>query len=132
MKNIFHKAGASTKSSALVSLFSSAGTLICCTLPALFVALGAGATLSSLITAVPQLVWFSEHKAAVFLFAAAMLVVSGIMQWRAKNLPCPTDAALAMACTKTRNLSWRIYAVSVLLFCLGGFFAFIAPLLNAE
>ena len=46
----------------VASLFASSSTLICCALPALLVALGAGAALSSLVSAVPQLVVLSEHK----------------------------------------------------------------------
>jgi hypothetical protein len=121
----------SIKFSAIASLFSSTGTLICCALPAIFVALGAGTTLASLITAIPQLVWFSEHKIEVFLFAGAMLLLGGLMQWHARSLPCPTDPNLSAACTNTRRLSQRTYILSLALFCIGGFFAFVAPLLNA-
>jgi hypothetical protein len=119
------------RAASVLSLFSSGGTLICCALPALLVAIGAGAALSSLVSAVPQLVWFSEHKTGVFAFAAMMLFVSGVMQWRARRLPCPIDPALAFACTRARKTAHFTYLVSVLLFVIGGFFAFVAPLLNA-
>jgi hypothetical protein len=66
----------------IVSLFTSTSTLICCALPALLVAVGAGAALSSLVSAVPQLVWISEHKTPVFAFAGAMLLLAGlILNW---------------------------------------------------
>lgn len=52
------------------------------------VALGAGAALAGLVTAVPQLVWLSEHKALVFGVATVMLALSGVMLWRARSLPC--------------------------------------------
>ena len=119
-----------TKTASLLSLFTSGSTLVCCAFPALLVALGAGATLSSLISFVPQLVWFSEHKAGVFGIATVMLIISGIMQWRARSLPCPLDPVLAVACTRTRKTSLRIYLFSVGMYLLGGFFAFVAPLLN--
>jgi hypothetical protein len=118
-----------SKTASIVSLFTSSGTLICCTLPALLVGIGAGAAMSSLISQVPQLVWFSEHKVGVFVFAAAMLILSGLMQWHAKSLPCPADPRLAETCMATRKTSLRIYVVSVLIFLVGGFFAFIAPLI---
>lgn len=118
-----------TKAASVLSLFTSSGTLICCALPALLVGIGAGAAMSSLVTNVPQLVWFSEHKLGVFLFAALMLLVSGIMQWRASKLPCPVDPVLAATCTATRKASLRVYIFSVLIFLIGGFFAFIAPLI---
>ena len=118
-----------TKTASVLSLFTSGSTLICCALPALLVGIGAGAAMSSLVSNVPQLVWFSEHKAGVFLFAAIMLLVSGVMQWRAKDLPCPADPMLAATCLATRKTSLRVYLFSLLIFLIGGFFAFIAPLI---
>lgn len=118
-----------TKLASIFSLLTSGGTLICCALPALLVGIGAGAAMSSLVTNVPQLVWFSEHKAEVFLFAALMLLLSGALQWRARRLPCPADPMLAAACIATRKVSWRVYLFSVLIFLIGGFFAFIAPII---
>jgi len=118
-----------SRAASVLSLFTSASTLVCCALPALLVALGAGAALSSLVSAVPQLVWLSEYKAGVFTVAGAMLAVSGALQWRARGLPCPLDPQLAAACTRTRRGSAIIYWLSVTLYLVGGFFAFVAPLL---
>lgn len=120
----------STQAASWAALVTSSGTLICCALPALFVAVGAGAALSSVIASVPQLIWFSEHKTGIFLTAATMLLASGILQWRSRNLPCPADPALANKCAVTRSRSLRIYGASVGLFSIGGFFAFVAPLLT--
>ena len=114
---------------AFLSLFTSTGTLICCALPAMLVALGAGAALSTLISAVPGLVWVSEYKEAVFVFAGVMLTVSGWLQWRSRFAPCPVDAAQRNACLRTRRSSALIYGASVVVFRVGGFSAFILPLL---
>ena len=114
---------------AFLSLFTSTGTLICCALPALLVALGAGAALSTLISAVPGLVWISEYKEAVFVFAGVMLTVSGWLQWRSRFAPCPVDVGQRNACLRTRRSSAMVYGASVLVFIVGGFFAFILPLL---
>jgi len=103
---------------------------VCSALPALLVTLGAGAALSSLVSAVPQLVWLSEHKIGIFLGAAVMLALSGFMQWRARSLPCPADPVLAAACTRTRVVSYRVYLLSLAIYLVGGFFAFIAPLVG--
>jgi len=116
-----------TRLVSLLTLFTSSGTLICCALPALLVALGAGAALSSLIATVPQLVWFSQHKTSVFAVAAIMLFASGLLQWRSRYLPCPADPALAQVCMRARRQSLWLYLVSVAIFLIGGFFAFIAP-----
>lgn len=112
---------------ALVSVFTSSGTLICCALPALLVSLGAGATLAGLVSTFPQLVWLSEHKLAVFGVAGAMLIGAGVLQRRARYLPCPADPALAAACARTRRVSALIYWASVLIYVTGVTFAFVLP-----
>lgn len=112
----------------LLSLFTSGSTLICCALPATLVAIGSVATLTSLISHFPQLIWISEHKPLVFGLAGAMLLLAGWMQWRARLLPCPADEKLAALCMQTRRQSLWIYWVSVVIFLIGSFFAFLAPL----
>lgn len=109
------------------SIFTSASTLVCCAIPALLVALGAGATLAVFVGAVPQIVWLSEHKSTVFALAGAMLAIAGFFQWHARFLPCPTDPALARACTRQRKVSQWIYIASLAIYLLGGFFAFVLP-----
>ena len=126
-KDHLHPNLVKTKHLSLLSLFTSGGTLICCALPALFVSLGAGAVMASVVTSVPQIVWFSEHKLGVFIFAGMMLSISGFIQWKARSLPCPSDKALAELCNKTRVNSFRIYIFSVCVFLIGGFMAFVAP-----
>jgi hypothetical protein len=113
----------------VLSLFASSSTLICCALPALLVALGAGAALSGLVGAFPQIVWLSEHKISLFITAGVLLAASGWLQWRNRYAPCPVDPALRDACLRTRKLSWRVYWVSVGIFAVGGWFAFVMPLL---
>lgn len=113
----------------ILSLFTSGSTLICCALPATLVAIGSAATLASLVSNFPQLVWISEHKALVFGLAGTMLVIAGYLQWQARSAPCPTNPQLASICTKTRKNSLMIYCLSVAIFGIGAFFAFIAPLL---
>lgn len=112
------------------SLFTSGSTLICCALPAAMVGLGAGASLAGLISNFPQLIWVSHHKVAFFLSAAVMLSIAGILQWRAKSLPCPIDAKLAQQCIKTRKISMLTYLFSLAVFLTGGFFSFGLPWLK--
>jgi hypothetical protein len=126
-KDHLHPNLVKTKHLSLLSLFTSGGTLICCALPALFVSLGAGAVMASVVTSVPQIVWFSEHKLGVFIFAGVMLSISGFLQWKARSLPCPSDKELAELCNRTRANSLRIYIFSVSIFLIGGFMAFVAP-----
>jgi len=116
--------------SSLASLFASSSTLVCCAIPALLVALGAGAALSSLVSIFPQVVWLSEHKEQLFGFAGLMMIGSGALQWRNRSAPCPIDPALRDACLKTRKTASNLYAASVVLYLIGGWFAFIQPWLS--
>ncbi len=111
------------------TLLSSTATLVCCVLPALLVALGAGATLAGIVSAVPQLIWLSAHKTLVFGTAGALLVVTGVTLWRARTLPCPTDPDLARSCAALRRLSWILYWVAAVSFAVGAGFAFLLPLI---
>ena len=113
---------------AVVTLAASSGTLICCVLPAVMVALGAGASLAGLVTAFPQLIWLSEHKPLVFGIAFGLLAFSGIVQWRARRLPCPTDPGLAAACTRLRRASWWLWGIALAATLTGAAFAFVLPL----
>ncbi|MBK8197818.1 MAG: hypothetical protein IPK75_05555 [Acidobacteria bacterium] len=111
---------------AFLTLFTSTGTLICCALPALLVSIGAGAVMAGLIEAVPQITWLGKHKGVVFGVAGLLLAVSGAWQWRARSLPCPADKAQADACARARRISWIVWGLSVALYAVGFFFAFLA------
>jgi len=112
---------------AFATLLASSGTLVCCVLPAVMVALGAGASLAGLVTAFPQLIWLSENKPLVFGFAFAMLALSGAIQWRARLLPCPVDPIVAQACSRLRRASWWLWAAAFAATLTGAFFAFVLP-----
>ena len=112
---------------ALTALVASTGTLVCCVLPAVMVAMGAGAALAGLVAAVPQLVWMSAHKGLVFGVAAALLLVAGVVLRRARSAPCPADPALARTCVRLRKASAALYVVALAMFALGSTFAFVLP-----
>lgn len=109
------------------SLFASSGTLVCCALPALFVSLGAGAAVAGAAANFPFLVAVSENKIPVFTVATVLIIISGVLQWRARNLPCPIDPREAKACDSARRISLRLYFVSVAILAIGAFFAFLLP-----
>ena len=109
------------------ALLASSATLVCCVLPAVLVAIGAGAALAGLVTAVPQLVWLSEHKPLVFGIAGALLAISGWAVWRSRSEPCPTDPYLARACMRLRRASAVIYWIALGSFAIGATFAFVLP-----
>jgi hypothetical protein len=112
------------------TLLATTGTLLCCVLPAVLVAIGAGAVLVGIVSAVPQLVWLSEHKALVFGIAGALLVVSGMLIWRARRLPCPVEPLAARSCMRLRRMNAVVYGVSVACFAVGAIVAFVLPLMN--
>jgi hypothetical protein len=115
---------------AIGALLASSATLVCCVLPAVLVALGAGAALAGLVTAVPQLIWLSDHKPWVFGLAGGLLAISGIALMVARRAPCPVDPVLARSCRRLRRLSAIVYAVALISFGLGATFAFLLPALS--
>ena len=109
-----------------LTLFSSTGTLICCALPALLISLGLGAVMAGLASNVPGLIWISEHKSGVFIFSGSMLLFNGILLWKNRNTPCPLDPGLRESCVKGRRISKKLYLVSLFIYIIGFFFAYIA------
>ncbi len=108
-----------------LTLFASTGTLICCALPIIFVSLGFGATVAALTSSFPLLITLSLHKAWVFAFSGAMLVLSGWLMYRPGRV-CPTDPELGRLCDTTRTWNRRLYRSSVVIWCIGFFAAFLA------
>jgi hypothetical protein len=111
------------------ALLASSATLVCCVLPAVMVTIGAGAALAGLVTAVPQLIWLSEHKPLVFSLAGMLLGLSGAAIWVGRRAACPADPAVARACKQLRKISTRLYAIALAIFLLGAAFAFVLPIL---
>ncbi len=112
-----------------LTLFGSLGTLLCCALPALLVSLGAGAAVIGLVSTFPQLIWLSEHKVGLFIFAGAMLLASGVSRYMTRNAPCPIDPKEAQACKRLRRISSGIFYFSLMVYTVGFFFAFLAKYL---
>ena len=112
----------------LMTLFISSSTLICCALPAIFVAVGAGATLASLINVFPQLIIISQHKVLISFITLIILLVAGVMIKKSEALPCPVDPNLRTICLKTRKNSKILYYLSVIIFASASVFTYLVPL----
>ena len=108
-----------------LSLFTSLGTLLCCALPSLFVAIGAGAVLAGLISNMPFLIVLSKYKIILFISSGLLILISGFLIWYTRNAPCPADPLKARACKRFRAASLVIYYFSVFIYFLGFFFAFV-------
>ncbi|VAV99954.1 hypothetical protein MNBD_ALPHA02-2063 [hydrothermal vent metagenome] len=108
-----------------LTLFATSGTLICCALPIILVTLGLGATVASLVSAVPFLITLSQHKILVFIFSGVMLALSGWLIYH-PGRSCPIDPELGALCRKSQIWNRRIYWFSVSLWGIGFFAAFLA------
>ena len=108
-----------------LSLFTSFGTLLCCALPSLFVAIGAGAVLAGLVSNMPFLIVLSKYKVLLFIISGLLLFISGFLIWYNRNAPCPSDPLKAKACNRLRKFSIFIYCSSVVIYSTGFFFAFL-------
>ena len=110
------------------SLLSSTGTLVCCALPAFLVAIGAGAVMASLVSAVPQLIWISQYKTIVFPVVGCILSANAFVLWKSRRQACPADQQKAEACASTKRSSLIIYFVALGFYFIGLLFSFIIPL----
>lgn len=109
----------------ILSLFTSLSTLICCALPVLFVTLGMGATLVSMISIFPWITIISKYKIYIFILAGLMLILSSFLFWQARNNSCPIDSKQAKICLKIRLLNGIILIISTIIFLIGFSFAFL-------
>jgi hypothetical protein len=109
------------------SLFASSSTLICCALPSLFVALGAGASFASLLTVFPFLIEISQYKLAISLTAFTTVTVAGFAHYKTAHLPCPADPELGRACLRSRRRARLVYYVSVSIFAFATIFTYLVP-----
>ena len=108
-------------------LFTTTSTLLCCALPIALVSLGAGAVVASMVSAAPWLVWITQHKTAVFIISALLLIGAGWSMYR-PGRSCPADPELGKYCTKAHKANSIIYIISVVMWFIGFFTAYILPL----
>jgi mercuric ion transport protein len=128
--------GSRTRSGFLsyLSLFTSFGTLLCCALPSLFVLFGLGATVASLLSAAPWLVYLSRHKNWVFVISGLLIGGNFVYLYRIapqlqlKRGACsPDDPA---ACETASRFSRVVLWTSGILYLIGCFTAYVlGPLL---
>ena len=115
------------KSANFLTMFASSTTLICCALPSLFIAVGAGASFASLITVFPFLIVLSQYKLSITIFASVTVIFAGYVNYKTYYMPCPTDPELGKLCMQTRKQSRYVYYISVVLFIFATIFTYLVP-----
>lgn len=120
----FDKTRLKETSVSTLTLFTSAGTLVCCALPILLVTIGMGAAVASLTSNVPWLVTLSEHKEWVFAVSFLMLLLCAWFIYR-PGRSCPAGPELARACARMDRINRWIYWFSVIVWLIGFFSAFL-------
>jgi mercuric ion transport protein len=122
-----------------LSLFTSLSTLLCCALPSLLVVLGLGATVASVLTAVPWLVTLSRHKVWVFSISGILIALSFVQMYgiaprlRGRVATCPVDQLPGgeSACDTTTRVARSMLWISAAIYVLGFLVAFaLGPLLS--
>ena len=102
----------------LLTLFLSVGTLICCVLPIIFVSLGLGTVIVTLISQFPILVTLSQYKLWIFIISALLLMITAWLLWQQEK-SCPADPTLAKLCNKIQKYNKRIFWVALSIWIVG-------------
>lgn len=132
MPRASNRAGAKARAFGFLSLFTSAGTLICCALPSLLVLIGLGATVASILSVAPWLVTLSQHKGWVFAGSGLLIALNFVYVYeltprlRVTHQACPRDAA-ASACGPAERLTRLMLWLSAVLYGAGFGTAYLLP-----
>ncbi|RME45093.1 MAG: hypothetical protein D6795_17115 [Deltaproteobacteria bacterium] len=116
------------KAIAILSLFASTSTLLCCALPTLLVTLGLGAVVAGAVSSLPWLVPLSRHKAWVFLGSGLLIAVNWLLILRGdRRAACavPADGPPS-ACQVAGRFSRVVLWVSSGLYVVGFVVAYLA------
>lgn len=109
------------------SLFTSLGTLVCCALPSLLVLFGLGASVASMLSAMPWLVTLSRHKVWTFLLSGILITLSFVNMYyvapRIRARGCSPDDP--SACDEASTFSKALLWVSASIYAVGFFVAFV-------
>ena len=82
--------------------------------------------MAGLASNVPGYIWLTERKVPLFIISGGLLALAAFMRWRSRNAPCPIDPDEAKACTRLRRVSGVMLYASLVIYAVGGFFAFFA------
>jgi mercuric ion transport protein len=116
-----------------LSLFTSAGTLLCCALPSLLVLFGLGASVASMLSFLPWLVTLSRYKVWTFSISGALIALSFVNTYyfvpRLRTQECSADNP--NGCAEASRLSKILLWVSAVIYGVGFFVAYaLGPILT--
>ena len=116
-----------------LSLFTSAGTLLCCALPSLLVLFGLGASVASMLSFLPWLVTLSRHKVWTFSISGALIALSFVNTYyivpRLRTQECSPDNPTG--CAEASRLSKILLWASAVIYGVGFLFAYaLGPILT--
>lgn len=109
-------------------LFTTAGTLLCCAIPIVLVALGLGAVVASAASAAPWLITLSLYKGWMFSVSGLLIGLAALLVFR-PGRSCPADPALAEACARADKWNRRFIGVAAAMWLCGFAAAYWLPLL---
>lgn len=115
------------------ALFTSTGTLLCCALPSLLVALGAGAVVASLWTLrdASWLIGLSHYKLYLFIFAGLMIALNFVLVYRPRSRAACTVGG-GEACAQASKVNKVVLWLSAAIYAVGVFGAYLVlPLRQA-
>ena len=135
-------AGLSIKMTSVLSLFASSSTLICCALPILLTTLGLGSALFSLVESLPFLSILTANKNQLFVLVSALLALNywwvfhpdkrlRLFGFGKKSVPAsgcevsPDDPKGLSPCDAGNHFSRRMFKISLVIYCIGLFFAYL-------
>ena len=115
----------------VLALFTSAGTLVCCAVPALLVGLGMAAVVVSAVSTFPWLIPLTRHKAWLFLGAGVLIGLNFYLVYRPKKqLACDVDVGPS-GCEVAGNWNRIVLWLSAGFYAVGVFMAYLAlPILK--
>jgi len=105
-------------------LFTSSATLVCCVIPIVLVSLGMGAVVAALYGNLPFLTFLGIYKSWTFAVTAAILLLAAWALYK-PGRACPVDPILARACTAAHRWNSRLFQVSVFLWVISFFAAYL-------
>jgi len=106
-------------------LFTSAGTLLCCALPAAIAAILGTSALFTVIDGIPFLVTLSDHKEWIFALSGLLIGINVYHLWFSKNAGeevCPIDQK--DACRDSKRFAKIVTIISAIVVAIGAVTAF--------